>query len=221
MDLCTNPQGICQGDEAAASAADDDDEVVYVGCKRRANPLPHARHDCPEFELDPGDGDASARRHCSHCWCAVCGTPVEACTSWGAHCRTTAAQAEALAAAKRAAETKAKLQAAPAAGAPPDASSSAVALILDHRWLQLRFDALSYLLHCGQAEVQRCGMTTSRCRLPHRPSHVDMSMTTTPRPQRPRHGTRPCPLRTRTASPRRWSGCSRWAPGARPVGTCP
>jgi len=125
----------CGGSRGVAT--DEDEDCFVVGSKRTSAVLAHARYDCTECLLNEGCSDAEARLHCPQCWCAVCQFPAVQCTDWGRHCRTSAAQAKALAASARAATLQGRLRAVPCVRDPPAAGSPAAALLLDYRWLQV------------------------------------------------------------------------------------
>jgi hypothetical protein len=128
---------------AVATDADDasDDDVVFVGIAREKSELPHARHDCRQYPINE-----SAERHCDHCWCALCETPVVECCNWAEHCTTTSDVAAAVRASRREADIRLRLAGAP--HPPPlDADSDGAQLVAQHP--ALRQTALAYLSHCA------------------------------------------------------------------------
>ena len=130
-DLCGDSfGGPCYSSDLVAGL---DEDCFIVGSKRERITLAHARYDCTEFLLDDDSTDAEARQYCDQCWCAVCQILASQCPDWDRHCRTSASQAEAIAANARAAALQTKLRAVPRVQNPPAAGSPAAGLLLDYR----------------------------------------------------------------------------------------
>lgn len=140
----TGTVGSSAGIGTGEAGEDDDEEVVFVGVGRAPNPLPHARHDCTEHPLSE-----DARRFCENCWCARCDVPVGQCSDWAAHCSTSAADASALRAEKKAADVKRHLASLGPRPPPLPPHSEHAQLAADPRWPAMRFTSISYLLNMG------------------------------------------------------------------------
>ena len=141
--------------EAAASSSsapvadddDDDDDCVFVSEDfSKSSSMPHARYDCRQFLLKPGE----ERQHCDKCWCGVCGVPVRDCKEWAEHCTFTRAAADAKAAEAKRDAVKARV----AAPRPPrqQLGPEQAALLADPRWNAMRFTVISYIDKCSHDE---------------------------------------------------------------------